>query len=92
MRHAFSKRSEAEIHLLEIWAERCRLLDPVRTLDRGYALLKDKEGKTIKSVEQLAPKDMFVVTLQDGHVEASAEKIDKEGTDGGEEKKQLEIW
>lgn len=92
LKHAYSRRSEAEMHRLDLWAERCRLLDPVRTLRRGYALLKDEKGKTVKSVEQLAPKDRFVVALRDGRVVASAEKIDKEGTDGGQEKKQLEIW
>ncbi|MFH1999415.1 MAG: exodeoxyribonuclease VII large subunit [Planctomycetota bacterium] len=90
--HRFARRRESETHVLDLWAERCRLLDPVRTLDRGYALLRDAEGRTIKSVKQLAPEDCFFIKLRDGNVEARAEKIHKEGNHDGKEKRQLEIW
>lgn len=90
--HGFSERSEKERHRLDLLTERLRLLDPSRTLDRGYALLRDKEGKTIKSVLELTKGDRFRAVMRDGRVAATVEKIEKEEINGGKEKRQLEIW
>jgi exodeoxyribonuclease VII large subunit len=90
--HAWNRRHQAETHRLDLMEERCRLLDPARTLERGYSLLRDKEGKAVKSVEALKASDPFTAVLRDGTISAHVDKIEKEEGHGQKEKRQLEIW
>lgn len=92
LNHFWSRRCEREEHRLILMAERCRLLDPQRTVRRGYALLKDPSGKAIKSVEILGPEDRFTAVVRDGRIEAEVVQIEKEEAHGKKEKRQLEIW
>ena len=45
-------------------------LSPLGTLARGYALAKDKNGKVLKSVTQVAAGDVISVTLSDGELKS----------------------
>jgi exonuclease VII large subunit len=90
--HGFKRNTERESHRLDLFSERCRLLDPVRTIKRGFALLKNKEGKAIKSVNMVQRSDPFFAYLRDGRILAIVEKIKEEETHGEKEKRQLEIW
>jgi len=87
-----SRRCEKEEHFLELASARVELLDPVQTLKRGYALVRDKRGELVKSVESLAEKDRFYAILRDGKITADIKKIEKEGDHDRKEKRQLEIW
>jgi exodeoxyribonuclease VII large subunit len=90
--HQGLRHLEREEHLIDLHSERLRLLDPVRTVQRGYAVLTDEKGKAIKSVAALAVKDRIHAVLRDGRIAASVEEIEKEGGHGSKEKRQLEIW
>jgi exodeoxyribonuclease VII large subunit len=90
--HVFRERTGKEGHRIDLWTERLRLLDPARTLDRGYALLRDERGKNVKSVDGLKKGDRFLAVISDGRVAATVEKTEKEENNGGKEKRQLEIW
>ncbi|MHC4941395.1 MAG: exodeoxyribonuclease VII large subunit [Planctomycetota bacterium] len=92
LEHGWLRRRDREGQHLALLTERCRLLDPVQTVMRGYALLRDKNGKAVKSVESLALNDRFFATLRDGIIEAGVEGIKKEDAHGRKEKRQLEIW
>ena len=41
-------------------------------LKRGYALVRDGEGRTLRSVEQIIPGQRLDIELGDGHVDAQA--------------------
>jgi exodeoxyribonuclease VII large subunit len=41
-------------------------------LKRGYALVRDGEGRTLRSVEQIVPGQRLDIELGDGHVDAQA--------------------
>ena len=51
-------------------------LSPMRTVDRGYAILKNAEGRVVTSVSGFAARDQGSATLKDGQLdfEVSAEK------------------
>lgn len=51
-------------------------LSPMRTVDRGYAILKNAEGKVVTSVSGFAARDKGSATLKDGQLdfEISAER------------------
>jgi exodeoxyribonuclease VII large subunit len=90
--HGWQRRRDRESQHLALLAERCRLLDPIRIVERGYALLRDEKGKAVKSVDGLALNDRFFATLRDGIIEAGVTDIEKEDDHGRKEKRQLEIW
>ncbi|MGB1218418.1 MAG: exodeoxyribonuclease VII large subunit [Flavobacteriales bacterium] len=54
--------------------ELVRLFDPKQLLERGYAWAR-KEGKLLKSVDQLKPEDELVVSLSDGEIKTKIIEI-----------------
>ena len=44
-----------------------RLMSPLRTLDRGYSILKDDDGKIISSVTAIEPGQGLTATVSDGN-------------------------
>ena len=51
---------------IEATAIRLRAVDPSRVLARGYALLRDADGRAVSSVGELRPGQPLRATLQDG--------------------------
>ncbi len=45
-------------------------LSPLKTLIRGYSIVESKDGKIIKSKDDVTKDDILKITLQDGNVEA----------------------
>ncbi len=45
---------------------RVRLLDPVHTLARGWTMTRTSDGRTVRTVADLAPGDEIVTTFSDG--------------------------
>ena len=90
--NAWQRRCEKETHAADLMAERLRLLDPRRTVSRGYAVIRNSEGKTVKSVEMLNRSDRIVAELRDGRITSRVEDIEKVGSNAKKEKRQLKIW
>ena len=42
------------------------LLDPQRTLERGYAIVMDSKGKAIRAPKDLQPRDVVTMRLAEG--------------------------
>lgn len=74
------ERDMAELALL---AERLNGLSPLARLDSGFAYVR-KDGRTLKSIEQVEDGDMITVSLRDGNIEARV--CGKEQTSYGQEK------
>lgn len=49
-------------------------------LQRGFALVRDAEGRTVRSVAAVAPGDRLDVELRDGHIEAEAQRVRATGS------------
>jgi exodeoxyribonuclease VII large subunit len=45
------------------------LLNPQRTLERGYAIVSNAKGKVLRSPGQIKPRDVLVVRLAEGSAE-----------------------
>ena len=50
-------------------SEQVNLLDPQRTLERGYAMVIDRHGALVRTVQQLHVRDMVEVRLASGSAE-----------------------
>ncbi len=58
-----------------------KLLDaysPLKSLTRGYAIIENKEGNSVKSANNISVGDTLTITLQDGKVVTQATEIIKE--------------
>ncbi len=51
-------------------------LSPTRWLQRGFAFIRDKNGNSIFSVNDLKEKDKFLIQLSDGKIYAEVDTID----------------
>ena len=50
---------------------------PKRVLERGYSLAMRKDGSIISSTEQVELGDQITISLNDGLIESSVEKVSK---------------
>ena len=62
--------------LLEAWAERLRVMDPVNLLDRGFSITM-KEGKIIRDTKELMTGDLIETRVRSGRIESTIKKIKK---------------
>jgi len=53
-------------------AGRLHALSPLATLERGYAIARDADGRTLASVNDFKAKQKFTLRLRDGEVDAVA--------------------
>ena len=55
------------------------LLNPLLALDRGYGILMNKDGKLIKSIENVILNEEIDILLKDGQINTIVKAIDKGG-------------
>jgi exodeoxyribonuclease VII large subunit len=60
---------------LSALAGRLNALSPLATLERGYAVVRDRSGRTISSIADVATGKEFALRLRDGEVDATAVRI-----------------
>lgn len=63
---------------LAVYAERMRGLSPLRKLSQGYAFVANEEGKTINSIKQVEKGQKLFISVTDGNLEATIDKIEKQ--------------
>jgi exodeoxyribonuclease VII large subunit len=54
-------------------------LSPLKTINRGYSVLHDEQGKMIKSIGQVKKGDSLANRLADGIIYSSVDSIEKKG-------------
>jgi len=54
-------------------------LSPLKVIQRGYALVRDAEGRLVRSMQQVLPGKQVTVRISDGEFDASVVKIHTEG-------------
>ncbi|KNF07404.1 exodeoxyribonuclease 7 large subunit [Gottschalkia purinilytica] len=73
------KKKDTNIKL-ESLGERMHALSPLSVLNRGYAFIQNKEGKVIKSVEEIEKQEVLELKLRDGKIGVTVNDIiEKEG-------------
>jgi len=58
---------------LEFSQARLVAISPISTLARGYAIVKKKDGRIVRSIQAVEPGDRIDVQLADGDIEATVE-------------------
>lgn len=53
------------------------LLNPMRTLSRGYSIVRDRDGNIIKSSKELKMEDNIRIVFSEGSIRASVEEIEE---------------
>ncbi len=72
MRRAVGSLMMSQHHRLELLAQRLRDASPERLLKRGYTITL-KDGRPVKSVEELKSGDTIVTRMKDGEVKSTIE-------------------
>ena len=64
--------SKRELHTL---AQRLNALSPLATLERGYSISRQTDGKVLTSAEQVSIGDRIEIQLSDGHLACRVEEF-----------------
>ncbi len=70
-----ARRVERRRLQLESSGRRLHALSPLATLDRGYAILRTVDGRTVRSVEGLQPGTHVEMVLRDGTAAATVDRV-----------------
>ena len=58
-------------------------MSPLKVLTRGYAMAQTEGGQLLRRVGQVQSGDRFTLQLSDGRIQASVEKTEQLGPQGG---------
>jgi exodeoxyribonuclease VII large subunit len=72
LRHALDRAADDLAHQ----RARARALSPLATLQRGYAVLQDADGRVLSSVSGVASGDAVAVRVADGRIHATTTQVD----------------
>ncbi|MDR2698611.1 MAG: exodeoxyribonuclease VII large subunit [Candidatus Methanoplasma sp.] len=61
---------------LRRFSERLESVNPMKVLDRGYALVTDEDGRAITSFGQVGAGTNIGITMKDGKAEAEVKKVE----------------
>jgi len=74
--HAGRQPCTTARHTLASLSAQLELLNPQRTLERGYAIVTDADGKVVRSPEQLHPQDTITLRLAEGVANVGIASVD----------------
>jgi exodeoxyribonuclease VII large subunit len=80
VRSGVRRRLDHAAAFLHTQQARQRLLDPIRVLKRGYALVRHTKGGIVKSVGDLSVTEAVELQLGDGRAQATIESVLKDKT------------
>lgn len=67
---AVSRRLEREENRMGIMMARLTAVSPLATLERGYAIVKDENGRVLNTINAITPAAPLTIQLKDGEFEA----------------------
>ena len=68
---AVSRRVEREENRIGVMVARLTAVSPLATLERGYAIVKDENGRVLHSVKTITPAASLTIQLKDGEFGAT---------------------
>jgi exodeoxyribonuclease VII large subunit len=72
---AFHHQLARRRHALDALAAQLELLNPQRTLERGYAIVRDSSGKVLRSPSQILPQHTLNLRLADGSADIGVASV-----------------
>ncbi len=75
LQHAARHVREGQQQQLSALRSQLELLNPQRTLERGYAILSDHKGKALRKTSELKPQSLIQVRLASGTAEVGISSV-----------------
>ena len=70
-------RAERAAYRVRLQAEKLEVLDPLRVLSRGYAIIEDQGGRAVSRAAELQPGQKISARFADGRAAAAVEDVVK---------------
>ena len=78
LRLLIERRMQMARHKMALYAERMKGLSPLEKLSQGYSYVAGEDGKAVKSITQIRPKEELSIYVTDGVIRASVREIREE--------------
>ena len=78
LRLLMERRMQMARHKMALYAERMKGLSPLEKLSQGYSYVAGEDGKAVKSIMQIRPKEELSIYVTDGVIRASVREIREE--------------
>ena len=75
MQHSMQNLLNQRKAKTELLRHKLEALSPLAVLDRGYSIVTDKDGRTLKSVTQANAGDSITIRLSDGRILADVQEV-----------------
>ena len=75
MQHSIHNLITLRSSRAELLKQKIMALSPLAVLDRGYSIVTDSEGRTLKSISQTRSGDVISVKMSDGSVSAKVQEV-----------------
>ena len=75
MQHSMQNLLNQRKAKTELLRHKLEALSPLAVLDRGYSIVTDKDGRTLKSVTQANAGDSITIRLSDGRILANVQEV-----------------
>jgi exodeoxyribonuclease VII large subunit len=69
------RRNERQRHALSTLSGQLELLNPQRTLERGYAMVLDTKGRIVRGPKNLQPRETITLRLAEGSAEVGIASV-----------------
>ena len=66
-------KKDDEKNQLAMLSSKLDALSPLKVLSRGYSVVKDKDGKVIKTSSQVQKGEKISITLSEGEINAEVQ-------------------
>ena len=83
LNYMFEKKLNKENKKLAFLNNKLNVLNPSLSLDKGYGILYNSQGKLIKTIDELNIDDELNILLKDGTIKTLITKVDKGGNPVG---------
>lgn len=83
LNYIFERKFSKETKELDFLYNKLCILNPSLSLDKGYGILYNKQGKVIKTIEELSVDEELNILLKDGVIKTLIIKVDKGGNPNG---------
>ena len=71
------KKLDSSRHRMSIYLEKYRALSPLEKIGHGFAAVTDEAGRKITDAAKVSPGDRLRLTMREGLIEATAERVVK---------------
>lgn len=79
---AIAKKLEAYSNVLSLYTLSLESVSPLKTISRGYAIVKNELNTTVKRAEELSSGEKITVIMQDGRINCTVDNIETDNIGG----------